>query len=45
VRPWFGRPLWEMSPADADEYFGKVMRDVPQNPEPFRAPSRTGVAP
>ena len=26
VRAWFGRPLWEMQPADADEYFGKVLR-------------------
>jgi hypothetical protein len=23
---WFGRPLWEMEPADADAYFGKVLR-------------------
>ena len=22
VRAWFGRPLWEMAPADADAYFG-----------------------
>ena len=27
VRTWFGRPLWEMEPADADAYFGKVLRD------------------
>lgn len=26
VRAWFGRPLWELQPADADEYFGSVMR-------------------
>ena len=26
VREWFGRPLWEMEPADADAYFGRVMR-------------------
>jgi site-specific recombinase XerD len=26
VRAWFGRPLWEMEPADADVYFGKVLR-------------------
>jgi integrase/recombinase XerD len=26
VRAWFGRPLWEMEPADADEYFGVVLR-------------------
>ena len=28
VREWFGRPLWEMEPADADAYFGKVMRQA-----------------
>jgi hypothetical protein len=28
VRAWFGRPLWEMEPADADVYFGKVLREV-----------------
>ena len=26
VREWLGRPLWEMEAADADAYFGKVMR-------------------
>jgi hypothetical protein len=26
IRDWFGRPLWEMEPADADVYFGKVLR-------------------
>jgi len=26
IRSWFGRPLWEMKPTDADEYFGKEMR-------------------
>src|SRR5580658_7476244 len=26
ARAWFGRPLWEMVPADADEYFGRVLR-------------------
>ena len=28
VRAWFGRPLWDMEPPDADEYFGKVLRDA-----------------
>ena len=28
VRAWFGRPLWDMEPADADMYFGKVLRDA-----------------
>ena len=27
VRAWFGRPLWDMEPADADAYFGKVLRE------------------
>lgn len=26
MREWFGRPLWQMTPADADVYFGKVLR-------------------
>ncbi len=26
VRAWFGRPLWQMAPADADGYFGKELR-------------------
>jgi site-specific recombinase XerD len=29
VREWFGRPLWEMQPADADAYFGRVLRETP----------------
>ncbi len=37
VRAWFGRPLWEMRPADADEYFGKVMRAAAQNTRLKRA--------
>lgn len=37
VRDWFGRPLWEMQPCDADTYFGKVLRDA--NPS-----TRTGRA-
>jgi len=28
VRAWFGRPLWDMDPPDADVYFGKVLRDT-----------------
>ena len=28
IRAWFGRPLWEMEPADADAYFGKVLRNA-----------------
>ncbi|RNL59220.1 site-specific integrase [Arthrobacter oryzae] len=37
IRAWFGRPLWEMQPADADAYFGKVLRDA-------RPATRTGRA-
>lgn len=29
VRTWFGKPLWDMLPADADSYFGTVLRAVP----------------
>jgi integrase/recombinase XerD len=28
LRAWFGRPLWDMEPADADVYFGTVVRDA-----------------
>jgi len=28
IRAWFGRPLWEVRPADADAYFGRVLRDA-----------------
>jgi site-specific recombinase XerD len=28
LRNWFGRPLWDMEPADADAYFGTVLRDA-----------------
>jgi hypothetical protein len=37
IRDWFGRPLWEMQPKDADAYFGKVLRDA-------RPSTRTGRA-
>jgi integrase/recombinase XerD len=37
IRHWFGRPLWEMRPEDADAYFGKVLRDA-------RPSTRTGRA-
>jgi hypothetical protein len=26
IRDWFGRPLWEMRPADAASYFGSAAR-------------------
>ncbi|MFE3002890.1 hypothetical protein ACFXG4_49060 [Nocardia sp. NPDC059246] len=28
IQDWFGRPLWEIQPADADTSFGKVLRDA-----------------
>ncbi len=28
VRGWFGRPLWEMQPGDADACFGRVLRSA-----------------
>jgi integrase len=37
IRDWFGRPLWEMQPADADRYFGTMLRDA-------RPSTRTGRA-
>ena len=37
IRNWFGRPLWEMQPTDADAYFGKVLREA-------RPATRTGRA-
>jgi site-specific recombinase XerD len=37
VRAWFGRPLWEMEPADADVYFGKVLREVARGTRLSRA--------
>ena len=37
VRAWFGRPLWEMEPADADTYFGAALRDGARNTRRGRA--------
>ena len=37
VRAWFGRPLWEMSPSDADAYFGKALRASARNTRLARA--------
>lgn len=39
VRDWLGRPLWDMEPADADGYFGKVLRGAPSGTRLFRAQS------
>jgi hypothetical protein len=32
MRAWFGRPLREMEPADADAYFGTVLREAARSP-------------
>jgi integrase/recombinase XerD len=37
VREWFGRPLWEMEPPDADTYFGQELRGVPSGTRLARA--------
>ncbi len=37
VRAWFGRPLWDMEPADADVYFGKVLRGAARGTRLSRA--------
>src|SRR5439155_23870552 len=37
VRAWFGRPLWDMEPPDADAYFGKVLRDTARGTRLSRA--------
>jgi hypothetical protein len=37
VRAWFGRPLWEMEPVDADVYFGKVLRGAARGTRLSRA--------
>jgi integrase/recombinase XerD len=37
VRTWFGRPLWEMQPADADAYFGRVLRETAKGTRLSRA--------
>lgn len=40
IRDWFGRPLWEMGPVDADAYFGKVLRDAGPSTRTGRAARR-----
>ena len=37
MRDWFGRPLWEMEPPDADAYFGRVARRAPKGTRLARA--------
>jgi hypothetical protein len=41
IRGWFGRPLWELRPADADAYFGKVLRDAKPSTRTGRAAALT----
>lgn len=41
VRDWFGRPLWDMQPKDADAYFGQVLRRAPSGTRLARAQSLT----
>ncbi|MGW9133058.1 hypothetical protein [Streptomyces sp. NPDC055681] len=44
IRTWFGRPLWDMEPADADAYFGKVLRDAPSGGRLARSQALTSKA-
>ena len=37
IRVWFGRPLWDMQPADADDYFGRVLRETAKGTRLARA--------
>lgn len=37
IRAWFGHALWEMEPADADAYFGKVLRSASKSTRASRA--------
>nr|WP_307819136.1 tyrosine-type recombinase/integrase [Streptomyces sabulosicollis] len=41
VRDWFGRPLWEMEPQDADMYLGRVLRNAAQGTRLARAGALT----
>ncbi|MFB7916717.1 hypothetical protein [Streptomyces sp. NPDC056061] len=41
VRTWFGRPLWDMERADADAYFGKVLRNSPSGTRLARSEALT----
>jgi integrase/recombinase XerD len=41
IRDWFGRPLWEMQPVDADAYFGKVLRGARPSTRAGRAGALT----
>lgn len=41
VRAWFGKPLWDMEPADADTYFGTVLRGTAKATRLARAQAST----
>ncbi|WP_405775913.1 hypothetical protein [Streptomyces sp. NBC_01538] len=41
IRTWFGRPLWGMELADADTYFGKVLRNSPSGTRLARSQALT----
>ncbi|WP_406336067.1 carbohydrate-binding module family 14 protein [Streptomyces sp. NBC_00203] len=41
IRSWFGRPLWDMEPADADAYFGKMLRGSPSGTRLARSQALT----
>ncbi|MGI8311484.1 tyrosine-type recombinase/integrase [Saccharopolyspora hattusasensis] len=41
VRTWFGKPLWDMDPTDADTYFGKVLRTAAKGTRLARAQALT----
>jgi site-specific recombinase XerD len=41
IRTWFGRPLWDMEPADADAYFGRVLRGSPSGTRLARSQALT----
>jgi hypothetical protein len=41
VRTWFGKPLWDMEAADADAYFGQVLRGAAKGTRLGRAQALT----
>jgi hypothetical protein len=45
IRDWFGRPLWEIQPADADAYFDKVLRNAKPSTRTRASGRADGVLP
>lgn len=41
IRTWFGRPLWDMEPSDADAYFGRMLRGSPSGTRLARSQALT----